>query len=460
MKVIPASLMERVPLMKPEWMEVYNRMGEHVEAPKWNTQCGDRLTAGDLAFVREFAAGLENRPDYGTNPPESVVDWCRALTPRSEFFRQRLEGLDLPRHWGNIKPMTRADMQSRLEYIVPSDADLSRLVINPTSGTTGHPIPAPNHPADVGCYDPLIQYALRMNGLRESCAGNKVAAIQVCAQQRTITYHTVHSYLDGAGFAKINLEASNWRRGQSPGIYIKDMQPLFLSGDPYSFLEYINAGIEYRPNAVLSTALTLESAVRDRLEGYFRCPVVDMYSLNETGPIAYSCPHDPGKFHILPHDIFVEVVSEQGEPLPEGESGMIAVTGGRNPYLPLLRYITGDSASMKYGRCTCGETSPSLVNLQGRKMVLFRRRDGSSVNSIDISGIVRSYPVYFFRFIQREDYSCELGICAGGEFTRAMERQVKEKISALFGSGVDVNIDRALDAGGKFLPFECRVIML
>ena len=84
-------------------------------------------------------------------------------------FRQRLSGLVMPREWNGIEPMTRMDMQSRLEQIVPLDADLSRLVINPTSGTTGHPIPAPNHPASVGCYDPMIQYALRMNGLFQSC---------------------------------------------------------------------------------------------------------------------------------------------------------------------------------------------------------------------------------------------------------------------------------------------------
>lgn len=461
--VIPSSLKERVPLVKPEWLELYRFMGEHPHAPRWNTQCGDRLQEADLEFVRQYALTLEKRSIYNEHPPESIIEWCRALTPRSDYFRKRISSPDIARDWQKIAPMTRMDMQSKLELIVPLDADLSRLVINPTSGTTGHPIPAPNHPTAVGCYDPLIQYALRMNGLSESCSGPRVAAIQICAQNKTITYHTVHSYMDGAGFAKVNLH--DWQgqsmsgsgRGQSTSLYMNAMQPVFLSGDPYSFLEYINTGIDYRPHALLSTALTMEVYLRNKLEEYFRCPVVDMYSLNETGPIAYSCPHDPGKFHILPQDIFVEILDDAGEQLPPGKQGSIAVTGGRNPYLPLLRYITGDRASIQYGQCSCGETSPTLTNFEGRSLVIFRKHDGSTVNSVDVSGIVRHFPVYFFRFVQRSDYSCELGLCVAAGFTGSSRNVIHSMISELFGTGIRINISTDLTAADKSIPFKCEL---
>lgn len=453
------SLSERVPLLKKEWLGIYRRMGEHPHAPKWNTQCGDRLFEADLESVRSFAGKLEKeRPDFRELPPESVILWCGEMERRSQWFESALNGIDIRNDWCRITLMTRRDMQSKLEQIVPFDADLSRLVVNPTSGTTGHPIPAPNHPAAVGCYDPLIQYALRMNGLKTDCSGDKVAAIQVCSQQKTIVYHTVHSYLEGAGFAKINLMESSWRTGESSALYINDMKPVFLSGDPYSFLDYIRRGIEYRPEAVLTTAISLERALRDKLHDYFRCPVVDMYSLNETGPIAYSCPHDPSKFHVLPNDIFVEVISDNGEPVPEGERGEIAVTGGRNPYIPLLRYLTGDSASMSYGRCSCGETSPALVNLEGRKLVLFRNRSGKIVNSIDISGIIRSFPVFSFSFMQYADYKCRLKVSAGGELTSRLINLMQEKIEYLFDNDIAFEIER--DAGpleNKIIPFICEV---
>jgi len=456
---VPREISERIPLMKKEWLPLYNRMGEHSHAPRWNTMCGDRLFKGDLEYVRGFAAGLESERTFtGPEPSESIIEWCESMKNRSHWFESKIAGLDLKREWHLVPLMRRSDMQSSLEYILPYDANLSRLVVNPTSGTTGHPIPAPNHPAAVGCYDPMIQYALRMNGLKSSCVGDKVAAIQVCSQQKTIVYHTVHSYLDGAGFAKINLNENEWRSPESSALYIKDMAPVFLSGDPYSFLDYIRRGIEYRPGAILSTAVTLERALREKISGYFRCPVVDMYSLNETGPVAYSCPDDPSKYHILPHDIYVEAVSETGEPLPEGEVGKIAVSGGRNPYLPLLRYLTGDRGAVSYGKCSCGETSPTLSSFEGRELVLFRSRGGGIVNSIDISGIVRSFPVYSFSFLQRADYSCILKIDAGGEMTASLANRMKDGIEALFGEGVTVEPVREKPAaGGKFRPFICEV---
>lgn len=455
---IPASLHERIPLMKREWLTLYKKMGEHHHAPKWNTLCGDRLTHVDLEYVQRFASDLERkRPEFGVMPQSSILKWCEMMSARSDWFALKIENIKIEKDWRRISPMTRSDLQSKLELIVPRDADLERLVVNPTSGTTGHPIPAPNHPSAVGCYDPLIQYALRMNGLETSCRGDKVAAIQICSQQKTITYHTVHSYLDGAGFAKINLKSGNWRSAESAALFINDMKPVFLSGDPYSFLDYINRGIEYRPEAILTTAISLERTARTRLGEYFRSPVVDMYSLNETGPIAYSCPHDPSRFHILPHDIFVEVLSLDGEPLPEGERGEIAVTGGRNPYIPLLRYLTGDTAIMSYSPCSCGEKSPAIVNIEGRRLVLFRKRDGDAVNSIDISGNIRSYPVYSFQFTQHNDYSCTLEVAAGGELTATSINMMKERILSLFGEGIKIDIVRRSGTHrDKHVPFICE----
>ena len=42
-------------------------------------------------------------------------------------------------------------------------------------------------------------------------------------------------------------------------------------------------GIDYKPGAILTTATMLNSILRSELEKYYQCPVVNMYSLNETG---------------------------------------------------------------------------------------------------------------------------------------------------------------------------------
>jgi phenylacetate-CoA ligase len=307
----------------------------------------------------------------------------------------------------------------------------------------------------------MIQYVLERHGVEIDYNSPRTAAIQICAQKNTITYHTVHSFLNGAGFAKVNLTPENWRSPESADIYIGEMKPVFLSGDPFSFMEYIRLGISYKPEAILTTALHLESALRKKFEDHFACPVIDMYSLNETGPVAYSCPEDPSKFHILPHDLFVEIISPDGKQIPRGSAGDIAVSGGRNPYLPLLRYITGDTASMHYGECKCGESTPALKGLQGRPMVLFRTASGGIINSIDIAGIIREYPVYFFKFTQKKDFSCSLSISAGSDFTFNRESDLKKRIGMLFDDETVILIDRDFKNGEeKNIPFVSEMQLL
>ena len=100
----------------------------------------------------------------------------------------------------------------------------------------------------------------------------------------------------------------------------------------------------------MSTSLALDPSLRQALAARFGCPVVDWYSTVETGPIAFACPSGTG-LHLLPHDLHVEVLHPDGSSCAAGERGEIAVTGGRNPYLPLFRYRTGDFGSLRFEPC-------------------------------------------------------------------------------------------------------------
>jgi phenylacetate-CoA ligase len=385
-----------------------------------------------------------------------MIAWIKSMAGRSDFFEERMRGLDPVLDFTSIPPMTRKDVQLRLHHIVPRDANLKGLVVNPTSGTTGRPIPCPNHPSAVGCYDPLINISLRKNGMSRQIEPDDVAAVQMCAQKNTITYFTVHSYYGGAGFAKVNIEPYGWRKADDPALYIEKLAPVFLSGDPYAFLRAIELGISWKPAGILSTAVTLESTVRRAIEEHFGSRVTDMYSLNETGPIAFSCPVTPDRFHVLPHDIFVEVIKPDGKPAREGERGEIAVTGGRNPYMPLLRYLTGDTGAMDYSPCRCGEKMPSLVLFEARRMTILSKPGGGTVNTLDVARAVRMYPVLRFRFIQEADYSCRLLYEPAGILPAFMAAELEDELVSLFDGRVHVALEETVFGPEKISQFECR----
>jgi phenylacetate-CoA ligase len=439
-------LKRRTPLLKPEWMANIIKMTEHEHSPKWNTLCGDRLVESDIGFIKSFEESLyTERTSLKKDPGEKLYAWIKELERTTLWFSEKLANIDITRDFTCIPFMERKNLAANLDLIVPYKEDLSRLVVNPTSGTTGEPISAPNHPKSVGCYDPMISYALRCYGVNEKFDHTMIAAIQLCAQKHTITYNTVHSYLDGAGFAKINLASSEWLSKKSSGIFISGMAPVFLSGDPYSYVIAKNIGITYKPKAILSTALELPSGLKKELQEYFGCPVIDFYSSNETGPIAYGCPDHDGVFHILPADIFIETVDEYGEAAEEGQSGEIVFTGGRNPYLPLLRYKTGDRGILDFSPCTCGEVSPKLKLVSGRRLVIFRDEENNPVNPIDISRILKDYPVYMHRMIQKKNRDCILSLFVPDIFTTMMEHEVIKKMNVLFGKDIRISLKRGMD---------------
>ena len=66
--------------------------------------------------------------------------------------------------------------------------------------------------------------------------------------------------------------------------------------------------------------------------------------------------------HFLP-----EIVDpESGEPLAEGEEGVLVITTLTKQALPLVRYWTGDVCSLSHRPCSCGRTFVRMGPIVGR----------------------------------------------------------------------------------------------
>jgi phenylacetate-CoA ligase len=82
-------------------------------------------------------------------------------------------------------------------------------------------------------------------------------------------------------------------------------------------------------------------------------------------------------------------------PCPPGVRGEVTLTGGRNPFAPLLRYRTGDFASL-----AIDGGKRLLVDLEGRRPVLFRAAGGRTIHSMEFSRRLRSFPLVQFTLRQ------------------------------------------------------------
>jgi phenylacetate-CoA ligase len=350
---------------------VYHQLREHPDAPAWTHALGDRLREADMPRIEAFRASLGPVP---TNPGALPIDAWRQTVPWLMGHTGEFEEIPL---------QSREDLVRHPERLIPVDADLDALIRYDTSGTTGTPVGVPSHPSVTAQTTVLIEEALRRNGVTLDLGPRPLVA-HVCAQQRTWTFASVFTYWGQAGFVKVNLHPA-WPREQARR-YLEALDPQLVTGDPLAFAEVLAWDIGFRPRAFLSSATTFPLGLQDALRARYGSAVVDWYATTETGPIAASTPEG---MRLLCPDLYVEIVDSEGFPVPDGTLGEIVVSGGRNPYLPLIRWRTGDHAK---------KSGEYLFDLQARAPVSWRAGDGSIVTPVDLAHAIRPHLLSAFHF--------------------------------------------------------------
>ena len=104
---------------------------------------------------------------------------------------------------------------------------------------------------------------------------------------------------------------------------------------------------------------------------------VNFYGLSEMcGPgVATECLEVRDGLHVHEDHFLVEVVDpESGVPLDEGSEGELVFTTLVKEAMPMLRYRTGDIASVAFEPCRCGRTTARIRGLRGRRddMIIVR----------------------------------------------------------------------------------------
>jgi phenylacetate-CoA ligase len=97
---------------------------------------------------------------------------------------------------------------------------------------------------------------------------------------------------------------------------------------------------------------------------------LNMYGLSEiVGPgVAAECLEGRAGSHVNEDHFLVEVVDPQtGEPLPVGAEGELVFSTLTKEALPLLRYRSGDIASLDVAPCACGRTLARMSAVRGRR---------------------------------------------------------------------------------------------
>lgn len=152
------------------------------------------------------------------------------------------------------------------------------------------------------------------------------------------------------------------------------------------------------------TGEELTDELRTRVQECFHCPVADQYGANEVNSIAYECPE--GNLHCMEDNVYVEILDNDGNPVPEGGAGNIYVTTCHNHVMPFIRYGIGDIGSLEENHCSCGHKGRILNLRSGRKDDWIRMEDGQKVNpyvfvrAVDAVNAIYDRCIFQFQVIQ------------------------------------------------------------
>ncbi|MGA4847283.1 hypothetical protein ACOBQB_13840 [Streptomyces sp. G5(2025)] len=200
-----------------------------------------------------------------------------------------------------------------------------------------------------------------------------------------------------------------------------------------------------RPSGIVHayeyTPLNVRAHLRDR----FGCPVIDLFGSTELGYLFYSDAE--GAYRPYLHDMSVELIPVE----PGSGIHSLIVTSIRNPYMPLVRYRSGDCVRTRDG----SDDPRRIASFCGREKELLATPDGPVAQAdLDARITAVSPEVFLHQLHLLGDDRCRLRFTTfdGAPLTPAQEAQLTVSLGALTGRAAAVEHRKHIPIGrsGKY----------
>jgi len=201
------------------------------------------------------------------------------------------------------------------------------------------------------------------------------------------------------------------------------------------FIENKNVKI-YTPKIIISSAETLTSEMREKIESVFETKLYDFYGSRETASMAGECRC--GFMHIFEFNNYIEILDDDNQPVKKnGQEGRIIVTNLHNYSMPFIRYEIGDMAKLGPNKCECGNILPTLERIYGRIEEQFIRKDGGIVIGyyfVHLMGVVLNKGfIKKFQVIQEDYDKIRIKIIPWKNLPNFEKKNIEDKIRIQMG---------------------------
>jgi phenylacetate-CoA ligase len=293
---------------------------------------------------------------------------------QTDFYRERFSDLATgsgpidPVAWSSIEPVDREVIATRYDDLVARSIPTNhgQVGVKVTSGSSGGPVrvmrTAMTGIADsaavfrlftthgIKCSQPLAQIRVFRTDVRRLEPSQDLGSWGPPWLEKS-QRGPVHrlSVFTPAG------EQLRWLR-DIQGAYYLNTLPSNLSRLT-KLLRQQNTRVE-NVATVISVGEPVTEELRQACRDWLNAEIVDFFSSAECGVVATQCPAGAG-FHVQSEICLAEVLRPNGQACEIGETGDLVVTPFYNFAMPLIRYRTGDIATVG-AQCPCGRTLPVL----------------------------------------------------------------------------------------------------
>lgn len=208
-----------------------------------------------------------------------------------------------------------------------------------------------------------------------------------------------------------------------------------------------------------SEALLLEQ--KEIIQNQLGLKIYHWFGHSEKLVLGGYCKHSD-LIHIEPTYGYFELIDEKGNQINEvGKVGEIVGTTLHNPYMPLIRYKTGDYAEYAGDYCPhCKRHLPLIKDIEGRRQnnyIYYKDGSYTSITALNMHGVLYTY-IEGMQYIQREKGKLIILLIKSNNYNATIEQRFIKFFQSTLGDKCDFEIKYVQnipkEQNGKFLPLK------
>ena len=326
-----------------------------------------------------------------------LLAFCRGRVP---YYRADPRYPDRPlrslEELTTLPILAKQVVRERGDQFVADGVDPRRCVVFHTSGTTGQRMRV--------LHDPASYEYMRAGNFRRFFSTGRYTPTSRLTNIRF--FQPPRRALERVGLFRQHFVSSERPIAEVKGELLGN-RPHVLMGYPThlrellrSFNEDERRQLRRTLRMVMTDSELLAPSSRKALTEGFGVPVFDEYGAWELLNVYYECRH--GGRHVAEDRVLVEIVGDDGDPVPDGTEGWVVATHLRERAMPLVRYWLGDAGLIEPGRCPCGRRFRTMRLTKGRENDNVTLPGGKRLWSQTFLGIAERHPGVAECFVRQD----------------------------------------------------------